>query len=86
MPSETSSQAAAEKAIRLLLAARKRNQSWLAAQLHVTPFWVSRRMSGPLAFDMNDLDRIAEVFGLSAQSLLAVADAVPDEAELTDAA
>lgn len=78
MPIETSSQAAAEKAVRLLLAARRKTQAWLAAQIGETPFWISRRMSGKKTFNVDDLDRIAGVFDLTLDGLLATADAVAD--------
>lgn len=70
------SQTAATKAIRLLLAAHNRKQTWLAAQLGETPFWLSRRMSGSITFNVEDLDRIASVFGITIDVLLATADAV----------
>lgn len=71
-----SSQVAAETAIRLHLAARKRSQRWLAAELGVSPFWVSRRMSGSKTFDVDELDRIAAVFGVDLDRMLASAEAV----------
>ena len=71
-----SSQTTAEKAIRLHLAARKKNQAWLADQLGESAFWVGRRMSGAVAFDLTDLDRIARVFSVTLDELLAAADAV----------
>jgi transcriptional regulator with XRE-family HTH domain len=71
-----SSQAAATKAIRLHLAARDKRQAWLAEQLGVSPFWLSRRMSGTKTFDVEDLDRIADVFGTTLDALLSSAKAV----------
>jgi hypothetical protein len=71
-----SSQTTAEKAIRLHLAARKKNQAWLAARLGESAFWVGRRMSGVVLFDVGDLDRIAAVFGVDLDDLLAAADAI----------
>lgn len=70
------SQTAATKAIRLLLAAHNRKQAWLASELGETPFWLSRRMSGSITFNVEDLDRIAAVFGIQLDGLLATADAV----------
>ena len=71
-----SSQTTAETAIRLHLAVRKTTQTWLAEQLGESAFWVGRRMSGAVLFDLQDLDRIAAVFGVSLDELLAAADAI----------
>ncbi|WP_248144914.1 helix-turn-helix domain-containing protein [Microbacterium aoyamense] len=71
-----SSQDSATKSIRLHLAARNRPASWLAERLGVSPFWVSRRMSGATTWDVDDLDRIAIVFETSLDGLLADAEAV----------
>ena len=71
-----SSQTAAEKAIRLHLAARNKRQVWLAEQLGVTSFWLTRRMTGVMEFSVTDLDRIAAVFGTTLENLLADAEAV----------
>ncbi|PPF38376.1 helix-turn-helix domain-containing protein [Pseudoclavibacter sp. AY1H1] len=67
---------AAAQAIRLLLAAHDKNQSWLAAQLGKSPFWIGRRMSHTVNFDLEDLGKIAAVFGLDIPGLLAVPEAV----------
>lgn len=69
-------QQSAEKAIRLHLAAMKRSQVWLAEQLNVSQFWVGRRMTGAVTFNVDDLDRIAAVFGKTFDQLLADAEAV----------
>jgi transcriptional regulator with XRE-family HTH domain len=71
-----SSQEAAVKAIRLHLAARNKRQTWLALELGVSPFWLSRRMSGEKTFDVDELDRIAAVFDTTIDGLLASAKAV----------
>lgn len=71
-----STQHDAEKAIRILLAARNERQLWLAEQLGVSVFWLSRRMSGSIAFNVDDLDRIAAVFGKTLDELLATAEVV----------
>ena len=65
------SQTAATKAIRLHLAALNKKQTWLAGELGVSPFWVSRRMSGAVNFDVEDLDRIAAALGTTLFDLLA---------------
>ena len=68
------SQTAATKAIRLHLAAKDKKQTWLAAQIGESPFWLSRRMSGAVNFDFDDMDRIAAAFGTDLLGLLADAD------------
>ena len=67
---------AAAQAIRLLLAATDKNQTWLAAQLGKSPFWIGRRMSHAVNFDIEDLGKIAAVFGLDIPTLLAVPESV----------
>lgn len=71
-----STQSAAAKGIRLLLAARGVRQSWLAEKLGVSVFWLSRRMSGATTFNVDDLDRIAVVFGTTLDGLLEASEAV----------
>lgn len=65
-----------ERSIRMHLASRKQTQAWLAKQLGVTPFWVSRRMSGEISFDIEVLDRIAAIFGISIDRLISDGDAL----------
>lgn len=64
------SQTAATKAIRLHLAAINKKQTWLAVELGVSPFWLSRRMSGEVNFDLDGLDRIARTLGTTLVALL----------------
>lgn len=71
-----STQDKAVTAIRLHLAARDKNYAWLALALHRSAFWVSRRMSSAVAFDSNDFDEIAKVFGITVAELLEAADAI----------
>lgn len=71
-----STQHTAAMGIRLQLAAIDKRQTWLAQQLGESPFWVSRRMSGVKNFDVEDLDRIAAVFGMTLEALLASAKAI----------
>ncbi|WP_454112788.1 hypothetical protein [Microbacterium maritypicum] len=71
-----STQDKAVTAVKLHLAARDKNYAWLALALHRSAFWVSRRMSSAVAFDANDLDEIAKVFGISVADLLAAAEAI----------
>ena len=69
-------QHAAVKAIRLHLAAINKSQVWLADQLGVSQFYIGRRMTGAVTFNVEDLDRIAEVFGRTTDQLLADSQAV----------
>ena len=50
-----------------LMDLRRWNQSELAARLHVSQPWLSKRLRGRTPFHMRDLDAIAHVFGLSPQ-------------------
>ena len=69
-------QTVAEQAIRLRLAAHKKSQAWLAEQVGESPFWIGRRMSGKVTFDLDDLDRISEAFDVDIDELLASADSL----------
>lgn len=73
---QSSSQATAEKSIRVRLAVMGKSQSWLAAQLGESTFWLSRRMTGATKLTTDDLDRIAEVFGTDVSGLLDLSRAV----------
>ena len=64
------SKQAAIKAIRLHLAARDKRQPWLAAKLHRSDFWMSRRMSGQVSFRVEDLEEIAAVFETTLPELI----------------
>lgn len=68
---ETTQQQAV-RTIRLHLANSGKPQAWLAKRLGVTPHWLYRRMrsNGRIAFSTDDLDRIAEVFGIEPLELL----------------
>ena len=72
-----SSQISAEQAIRLILAAHNKSQAWLAKQVSESPFWVTRRLNGIVNFDLEDLDRIADVFGTDVPGLLGFAESLP---------
>jgi len=71
-----SSQSTAELSIRLKLAEINKSQTWLAAQIGVSPFYISRRMKGVQKFTVDDLDAIARVFKTDLAGLLATAKAV----------
>ncbi|MFT4156526.1 MAG: helix-turn-helix transcriptional regulator [Microbacterium sp.] len=70
-----------ERSIRMHLASRKQTQAWLAKQLGVTPFWISRRLSGEIPFDLEVLDRIATVFGIGIDRMIADGDALSADAK-----
>lgn len=61
---------AVAKEIRVLLVRRDMKQTELAARLGVTDMWLSRRLRGNLALDLNDLDRIATIFNVQVTDLL----------------
>ena len=56
--------------LRALMRWRKMTQAELADQLGVSQPWVSKRMSGVTPFQIEDLDAIGAVFGLSPMELL----------------
>ena len=70
-----STQEAVTIAIRVRLAAINESQAWLAKQLGESSFWLSRRMNDQ-PFTLDDIDRIAEVFGTDIVGLLETAKAV----------
>lgn len=67
-PPEFREQVAAE--IRAQLARRRMSGRALAKQLGETPTWVSRRLAGQVPLDVDDIQRIAEVLGLTPMELL----------------
>lgn len=56
--------------IRALLARRGMSKSELARKLDVSHTWVTNRLSGSQPIDLNDLERIAGILGVSVQALL----------------
>lgn len=56
--------------IRAMMARRRMTGAGLARALGVSEAWVSYRLSGKQAIDLNDLERIAEVLGIAPQDLL----------------
>jgi transcriptional regulator with XRE-family HTH domain len=63
MKSSTAQQTTAN-AVRVQLARKNRSQRWLADELGMTTHALSRRMTGKTRFTTDDIDRIAEVFGM----------------------
>lgn len=62
------------KAIVVRLARIGQTRSWLAEQLGVGPMWVSNRITGQVAIDLDDVERIAGVLGMaSGMELLSLA-------------
>lgn len=56
--------------IRSLMARRRISGVRLASEIGRTQAYVSRRLVGEVAFDVDDLERIARVLGVSVQALL----------------
>jgi DNA-binding Xre family transcriptional regulator len=56
--------------IRALLARRRINGVALAVQIGRSQSYVSRRLTGETAFDVDDLERIAKVLGVTVSQLL----------------
>lgn len=56
--------------VRALLARRQMTGADLAGRIGRSPMYVSRRVRGEVAFDLDDLQRIAEVFGVTPADLL----------------
>lgn len=65
---DLSSQVAEE--IRVLMTRRRVSGRRLATLLGVSPAWISYRLTGSQPIDLNDLQRIAEAFGVDAISLI----------------
>lgn len=55
--------------IRVMLARRMMSASELARQIGATQPYISRRLTGEIAFDTDDLAQIAEVFGVAVTAL-----------------
>ena len=60
--------------IRMHLASRRLSQSWLADELGETPHWLSRRMSGKVNFNTQELDRVAKALGIDFLGLLEITE------------
>src|SRR5690242_11047111 len=56
--------------VRALLARRRISGRQLATELGVSPSWVSYRLTGVQAIDLNDLMRIARALGVGVHDLL----------------
>lgn len=67
--------------VRALLARRRLNGAKLAESIGRSEMYVSRRLRGETAFDLDDLQRIADVLGVSPTDLLPPAG--PKAASLT---
>lgn len=60
----------AAEEIRVLLARRKISGSELARKVGVTQPYISRRLNGEVAFDLDDLERIAAVLDVDVTDLI----------------
>jgi transcriptional regulator with XRE-family HTH domain len=58
--------------VRAELARQRMSQQLLAAKLGVSQQWVSRRIAGTVAFDVNELARIAGLLGVPMSQFLPV--------------
>lgn len=65
--------------IRYRLFVAKKTSKWLADQIGVSVFWLSRRFAGKPAFRVNELEQIAEALGTDFESLFDVPDEVLNE-------
>lgn len=57
-------------AVRGALADKGKTQTDLAAHLGVTQQWVSRRLTGAVAFDIDELGQVADWLGVPVTTLL----------------
>ena len=56
--------------IRVILWQRRMSGRQLAAQLGVSQSWMSTRLAGTTPIDLNDLERIAEIFDIDVMDLI----------------
>lgn len=56
--------------LRVLLARRRMSASELGRRIGVTQPYISRRLTGEIAFDLDDLQRIADAMGVTIADLL----------------
>ena len=66
----TSSATAATSSIRAEAARRNLSQAQLAEQIGMSKHALSRRMTGELSWDLDELDRISNLFGMATRDLL----------------
>ena len=64
--------------IRVLLTRRRMSQRRMAQALGVSPAWLNYRLTGVQAIDLNDLERIADVLGVTVIDLLPSAKVRPN--------
>jgi transcriptional regulator with XRE-family HTH domain len=69
--------------IRVALARKRMSAARLGRELGVSQTYVWRRLKGEVAFDLDDLDRIAEILGISVASLLPTVEPTVRYAEPT---
>lgn len=62
--------------IRMHLALKQRSQTWLASEIGESSHWVSRRMSGKVKLNLEDIDRIASALSTDLLGILEMADGV----------
>lgn len=62
------------KSIRVALAHRNENKSWLAKELGCTPAWVSRLANGDVVPGGKTIEGIAQVFGMTVSEFIALGE------------
>ncbi len=72
--------------VRACMARRRLTQTDLAAALERSQPYVSRRLSGDVAFDTDDLYRLAHLFEMSVFRLLEMAELTSDERAVSSVA
>ncbi len=55
--------------VRYYLNRRKRTQAWLASEMERGVMWMSRRMKGEVAFDVEEIQQVAEILGVEVAAL-----------------
>lgn len=68
--------------LRALLGRRRISHSALAAQLGVSQMYVSRRLNGETAVDMDDLERISQILQITPLDVLRAASTTPTLGEV----
>lgn len=82
-PKRTRLRELAAEEIRVILARRRMSAAELSRRTGIRQQALSRRMTGETAFDLDDLERIAEVLGVSVADLLPTGRTRGSSAEVT---
>lgn len=68
-------QTSISKAVAVLLARAGKSQAKLAAEMGMTPAWISNRMVGRVRWDTDDISVLATAFDMNEFELLSLAEA-----------